>query len=170
MYLCIYVVICEKSSQNLRIRCSHTLTVEIFKTRICLSLWNSQRYAAASETKFLKHIHFKALFCNLIIAHNTDVCRTYGHSLGNIIVAQKNNLCRKIRCTHKKLALFLTHCHTCFLQQLHTLLVQTALCLNRNPQHYLFFHIIKNKKPAFEESRPYNHTQTTLTLDFLDSP
>ena len=56
------------------------------------------------------------------------------------------------------------------IQEFHALLVQTSLGLNGNPQHYIFFHILQNKRPAFEESRSYKtYKNTAPTLDLIDS-
>ena len=170
MYLCIYAIVGKELAQYLRIRCRNPLTVEIFQTGIYLCLGDGKGETAASESQFLKHIHFKSLFCNLIISYDSYVRSTDRHSLRYIIIAEKNYLCRKICSAHQKLALFLTYCHTRFLKKFHTLLIQASLCLYGYPQHYILTHIPKNKKPAPKEAghiKLYIHT--ALPFDIHES-
>ena len=159
----IYIIVCEEPAEDLRIGCSHTFPVEIFQSGISLALWNRERNPASSESQFLEHIHLQTFFSDLVKTDYSDISSSDCHSLRNIIIAQEDDFRREIRSPHQELTLFLTHSHTGLLQKVHTLFIQTSLGLNRNPQHYIFFHILAlNKKARFRGSRPYKHTYTPL--------
>ena len=86
----------KKASQDDGVGCSHLFPIEPFQTRVVFLVGHCQRQTAAAKAQTFQYLYIALLFQNLIVAHYADIGCPRSHSIGNIVVAQVENLHREV--------------------------------------------------------------------------
>ena len=102
----------------------------ILHSRILVALGHGERDAAAAEAQLRHHFDVETALGHLVQAHYSQLRRSVGHHLRDVVVAQIEHLDGEIRRFGQEFAFGVVHLDTYFTQQCNALFVEPAFGLN----------------------------------------
>ena len=121
-----YTVLLHKPTKDSGIRGGNLLALEPLQTGIFLCLGDGKTQTALTETKRTDNLCILLTLFILVLSHNTKVCHSSGHTLGNVIIAEIKHLDGEITALHQKGAFAAAHLDAGLRQQGHCVFKQTA--------------------------------------------
>ena len=126
MYVGSNTVLLHEPTKDSGIRGGNLLALEPLQACIFLCLGNGQTQTALAETERTDNLCILLTLFILVLSHNTKVCHSCGHTLGNVIITKIKHLYGEITALHQKGAFAAAHLDAGLRQQGHCVFKQTA--------------------------------------------